>query len=111
MNGDAEATPEVTLKIVDSLGEAIALFNRHSPRFSASLISEDAAAQERFYDLGRSPTPASSATAWTRAGSMGKYALGRPGAWALELGAPGRLLARGIGVLSGDSVYTVSTAG
>ena len=44
-----ETTPEATLKIVDSLGEAIALFNRYSPRFSASLISENAEAQERFY--------------------------------------------------------------
>ncbi len=36
-----EATPEITLKIVENLAEAIALFNRYSPRFSASLISED----------------------------------------------------------------------
>ena len=56
-----EATPEVSLKIVEDLDEAIALFNRYSPRFSASLISEDAAAQRAL--LRRDRRRRSSATA------------------------------------------------
>jgi len=96
-----EATPEVTLKIVDDLDEAVALFNRYSPRFSASLISEDAAAQERFYAQIEAGFVGDGMTRWVD----GQYALSRP-----ELGLSnwehGRLLARG-GVLSGDSVYTI----
>jgi glutamate-5-semialdehyde dehydrogenase len=98
-----EATPEVTLKLVDTLGEAIALFNRYSPRFSASLISEDAAAQDRFYAEIEAGFVGDGMTRWVD----GQYALNRP-----ELGLSnwqhGRLLARG-GVLSGDSVYTIRT--
>ena len=98
-----EATPEVTLKLVGSLDEAIALFNRYSPRFSASLISEDPAAQERFYAEIEAGFVGDGMTRWVD----GQYALNRP-----ELGLSnwehGRLLARG-GVLSGDSVYTIRT--
>jgi glutamate-5-semialdehyde dehydrogenase len=98
-----EATPEVTLKLVDDLDQAIALFNRYSPRFSASLISEDAAAQERFYAQIEAGFVGDGMTRWVD----GQYALNRP-----ELGLSnwqhGRLLARG-GVLSGDSVYTIRT--
>jgi glutamate-5-semialdehyde dehydrogenase len=98
-----EATPEVTLKIVDDLDQAIALFNRYSPRFSASLISEDAAAQDRFYAEIEAGFVGDGMTRWVD----GQYALNRP-----ELGLSnwqhGRLLARG-GVLSGDSVYTIRT--
>jgi glutamate-5-semialdehyde dehydrogenase len=98
-----EATPEVTLKIVDDLDEAITLFNRHSPRFSASLISEDPAGQDRFYAEIEAGFVGDGMTRWVD----GQYALNRP-----ELGLSnwqhGRLLARG-GVLSGDSVYTIRT--
>jgi glutamate-5-semialdehyde dehydrogenase len=98
-----EATPEVSLKIVDDLDEAIALFNRYSPRFSASLISEDAAAQDRFYAEIEAGFVGDGMTRWVD----GQYALNRP-----ELGLSnwehGRLLARG-GVLSGDSVFTIRT--
>ena len=48
-----EETPEVTLKIVDDVDEAVALFNRYSPRFVASLISEDAAAHDALLRRGR----------------------------------------------------------
>jgi glutamate-5-semialdehyde dehydrogenase len=96
-----EETPEVSLKIVEDLAEAIALFNRLSPRFSASLISEDAAAQARFYAEIEAGFVGDGMTRWVD----GQFALGRP-----ELGLSnwehGRLLARG-GVLSGDSVYTI----
>jgi glutamate-5-semialdehyde dehydrogenase len=98
-----EATPELTLRIVDDLDEAIALFNRYSPRFSASLISEDAAAHERFYAGIEAGFVGDGMTRWVD----GQYAFNRP-----ELGLSnwehGRLLARG-GVLSGDSVFTIRT--
>ncbi|MBV9995445.1 MAG: aldehyde dehydrogenase family protein [Caulobacteraceae bacterium] len=96
-----EETPEVALKVVESLDEAIALFNRFSPRFSASLISEDPAAQQRFYERIEAGFVGDGMTRWVD----GQFALNRP-----ELGLSnweqGRLLARG-GVLSGDSVFTV----
>ncbi len=96
-----EATPEISLKIVDDVAEAISLFNQLSPRFSASLISEDAAAHARFYAEIDAAFVGDGMTRWVD----GQFALGRP-----ELGLSnwehGRLLARS-GVLSGDSVYTV----
>lgn len=98
-----EETPEVSLKVVDGLTEAAALFNRHSPRFVASLIAEDAAAHARFYDLFDAPFVGDGFTRWVD----GQYALNRP-----ELGLSnwehGRLFARG-GVLAGDGVFTVRT--
>jgi len=98
-----EATPELTLKLVDDLDEAIALFNRHSPRFSASLISEDVLNHERFYTGIEAGFVGDGMTRWVD----GQYAFNRP-----ELGLSnwehGRLLARG-GVLSGDSVFTIRT--
>ncbi len=96
-----EETPEVSLRIVADVAEACALFNRHSPRFAASLIDEDAAAQARFYALVDAPFTGDGFTRWVD----GQYALDRP-----ELGLSnwehGRLFARG-GVLAGDGVFTV----
>lgn len=96
-----EGTPEVTLKIVADLDEAIALFNRHSPQFAASLISGDAEAQRRFYESVNAPFVGDGFTRWVD----GQYALDKP-----ELGLSnwehGRLFARG-GVLAGDGVFTV----
>jgi glutamate-5-semialdehyde dehydrogenase len=96
-----EATPEVSLVVVDSAAEAVDLFNALSPRFAASLISEDPAAHERFYARLDAPFAGDGFTRWVD----GQYALDRP-----ELGLSnwqnGRLFARG-GVLSGDSVFTV----
>jgi len=96
-----EETPEVTLKIVADRDEAVALFNRYSPRFVASLIAEDAGAHERFYRAINAPFVGDGFTRWVD----GQYALSRP-----ELGLSnwenGRLFARG-GVLSGDGVFTV----
>jgi glutamate-5-semialdehyde dehydrogenase len=98
-----EETPEVSLKIVDDLGEAIRLFNELSPRFSASLISQNPAAHERFYAGVEAAFIGDGMTRWVD----GQYALNRP-----ELGLSnwehGRLLARS-GVLSGESVYTIRT--
>jgi glutamate-5-semialdehyde dehydrogenase len=98
-----EATPEVSLKLVDDVEAAVELFNRLSPRFAAALISEDPEAHARFYAAVDAPFVGDGFTRWVD----GQYALNRP-----ELGLSnwehGRLFARG-GVLSGDSVYTIRT--
>ena len=96
-----EETPEVSLKIVDDLDQAIRLFNRYSPQFVASLISEDRTAQDRFYEAVNAPFVADGFTRWVD----GQYALNQP-----ELGLSnwenGRMLARGT-ILSGAGVYTI----
>jgi glutamate-5-semialdehyde dehydrogenase len=96
-----EETPEVSLKIVDDVAQAVALFNRYSPQFIASLISEDPEEHERFYATINAPFVGNGFTRWVD----GQYALRQP-----ELGLSnwqgGRLFGRG-GVLSGDSVFTV----
>jgi glutamate-5-semialdehyde dehydrogenase len=98
-----EETPEVALKIVADAAEAVALFNRFSPQFIASLVSEDAEAHRRFYEAINAPFVGNGFTRWVD----GQYALNRP-----ELGLSnwerGRLFARG-GILSGDGVYTLRT--
>jgi glutamate-5-semialdehyde dehydrogenase len=98
-----EETPEVSLKVVADAAEAAQLFNRWSPRLCASLIAEDAAAQERFWARIDAPFVGDGFTRWVD----GQYALNRP-----ELGLSnweqGRLFARG-GVLAGDGVFTVRT--
>lgn len=96
-----ETAPEVSLTVVPDLDTAVGLFNRHSPKFAASLISEDEAEHDRFFDIIDSPFVGNGFTRWVD----GQYALNRP-----ELGLSnwqfGRLLGRG-GVLSGDTVYTI----
>jgi glutamate-5-semialdehyde dehydrogenase len=96
-----ERSPEISLVVVDSVDEAVELFNRYSPHFVASLISGDEAAHETFFEAADAPFVGDGFTRWVD----GQYALGRP-----ELGLSnwqnGRLLARG-GVLSGDSVFTL----
>ena len=96
-----EASPEVSLVMTDSMDDAVALHNAHSPRFVASLISDDDAEQRRFYAVVDAPFVGDGFTRWVD----GQYALDTP-----ELGLSnwqfGRLLARG-GVLSGDCVFTV----
>ncbi len=79
------------------------LFNEYSPQFVASLISEDKAAHESFYQTVNAPFVGNGFTRWVD----GQYALQRP-----ELGLSnweaGRLFARG-GVLSGDGVFSIRT--
>jgi glutamate-5-semialdehyde dehydrogenase len=98
-----EESPEATLKMVESVDEAVELFNTLSPRFAASLISALPDEHERFWQTIDAPFVGNGFTRWVD----GQYALGRP-----ELGLSnwqfGRLFGRG-GVLSGDSVYTVRT--
>ncbi len=89
--------------VVDSVEDAVALFNEQSPRFAASLVGGDVDAQTRFYDSIDSPFVGNGMTRWVD----GQYAFDRP-----ELGLSnweqGRLLGRG-GVLSGDSIFTLRT--
>ena len=96
-----EETPEVTLKIVAEVSDAIDLFNRYSPQFVASLISEDSDEHALFFQKTNAPFVGNGFTRWVD----GQYALHQP-----ELGLSnwenGRLLGRPA-VLSGDSVYTV----
>ena len=98
-----EDSPEVTLTVVQTVDEAVDLFNEHSPRFVASLVSDDPAEHRRFFDRIDAPFVGNGFTRWVD----GQYAFHRP-----ELGLSnwqfGRLFGRG-GVLSGDSVYTLRT--
>jgi glutamate-5-semialdehyde dehydrogenase len=98
-----EESPEVSLHIVPDVEAAIRLFNQQSPRFVASLVSEDSDEHRVFFDLIDAPFVGNGFTRWVD----GQYALNRP-----ELGLSnwqfGRLFGRG-GVLSGDSVFTVRT--
>ena len=100
-NGSGRTSPEYWLVDVDSSPRRSQLFNRHSPRFAASLISDDAAEHDWFYAAVDAPFVGNGFTRWVD----GQFALDHP-----ELGLSnwqaGRLFARG-GVLSGDSVYTV----
>ena len=96
-----EGSPEVTLTLVPDVDAAVELFNERSPRFAASLLSNDDEEQRRFFQLIDAPFVGNGFTRWVD----GQYALNRP-----ELGLSnwqfGRLFGRG-GVLSGDSVYTI----
>lgn len=98
-----EATPEMSLKLVQDADHAADLFNRYSPQFVASCVSEDAQECEHFFNRVNAPFTCNGFTRWVD----GQYALNRP-----ELGLSnwenGRLFGRG-GVLSGDSVFTVQT--
>lgn len=96
-----EGTPEITLTVVADVDDAVRLFNRYSPRFVASLISQDATAHERFFRAIDAPFVGNGFTRWVD----GQFALRRP-----ELGLSnwqqGRLFARS-GILTGDGVFTV----
>ncbi len=96
-----EQSPEVTLVVTATVAEAVALCNRYSPRFVASLISEDAAEHAAFYAAVDAPFVGNGFTRWVD----GQYALDAP-----ELGLSnwqhGRMLGRGA-ILSGDSIHTV----
>jgi glutamate-5-semialdehyde dehydrogenase len=98
-----EASPEVTLVVVGSVSDAVALANRYSPRFVASLVADDESEHEAFWAAIDAPFVGNGFTRWVD----GQYALGRP-----ELGLSnwqfGRLFGRG-GVLSGDTAFTVRT--
>ncbi len=98
-----EETPEISLVGVDSIDEAVRMFNDLSPRLVGSLVSNDAGEQERFFAMLDAPFVGDGHTRWVD----GQFALNKP-----ELGLSnwqnGRLFGRG-GVLTGDSVYTIRT--
>lgn len=96
-----EQSPEITLVIVDSVERAIELCNRYSPRFVASLVTDDVSELDMFYAGVDAPFVGNGFTRWVD----GQYALNAP-----ELGLSnwqfGRMLGRGA-ILSGDSVHTI----
>lgn len=98
-----EESPELTVVVVDSVAEAVELFNNQSPRFVASLVAEDQTEQDSFWQTIDAPFVGDGFTRWVD----GQYAFDAP-----ELGLSnwqfGRLFARG-GVLAGDSVFTIRT--
>lgn len=96
-----EVTPEISLVCVDDDDEAVALVNRFSPRFVASVITGDAQRFEWFFERVDAPYVGNAFTRWVD----GQWAWGRP-----ELGLSnwerGRILGRS-GILSGDDVFSV----
>jgi glutamate-5-semialdehyde dehydrogenase len=98
-----EDSPEVTLRVVDTVAEACALFNRYSPQFVASLISKNQREHAHFFESVNAPFVGDDITRWVD----GQVALKKP-----ELGLSnwerGRLFGRG-GILAGDSVFTLRT--
>jgi glutamate-5-semialdehyde dehydrogenase len=98
-----EGSPEVSVVLVDTVEEGIALYNRYSPRLVATLVSEDGTEQDAFFQAVDCPFVGDGFTRWVD----GQFALNAP-----ELGLSnwenGRLFARSA-VLSGDTVFTVRT--
>jgi glutamate-5-semialdehyde dehydrogenase len=98
-----EGSPEMSLTVVDDVAQAVALFNRYSPQFVASLISQDPSEHDKFFRTINAPFVGDGFTRWVD----GQFALNRP-----ELGLSnwerGRLFGRG-GILTGDGVLTVRT--
>ncbi len=96
-----EASPELTLLLIDDLEEGVALYNRYSPRFVLSLLSETPEEHEQVWAAAEAPYVGDGFTRWVD----GQYALGTP-----ELGLSnwerGRLLGRS-GILSGEAIVTV----
>lgn len=96
-----EHSPEITLVVVDSLDDAVDRCNRFSPRFVASIVTDDPDEFDRFDAAVDAPFVGNGFTRWVD----GQYALNAP-----ELGLSnwqfGRMLGRGA-ILSGESVYTV----
>ena len=96
-----ENSPEVSIVVVDNTREAVALFNRYSPSFVLSVLSDDDQEVEEAWRTSNAPFFGDGMTRWVD----GQYALQKP-----ELGLSnwqnGRTFARG-GILSGDSIFTV----
>ena len=76
--------------VVASVADAVALFNRYSPHFAASLVSNDQALHDEFYQTIDAPFVGNGFTRWVD----GQFAFDQP-----ELGLSnwqaGRLFARG----------------
>jgi glutamate-5-semialdehyde dehydrogenase len=96
-----EDNPELFVVLVDSQQHAVELFNKYSPQFVVSVISENQTERNFVWQQCNAPFVGDGFTRWVD----GQFALLRP-----ELGLSnwqsGRLFARG-GVLSGDSAFTI----
>lgn len=96
-----EGSPELTLAVVADVDRAIDLFNVHSPRLVASVVTDDDREYDAAFERLDAPFVGNGFTRWVD----GQFALGTP-----ELGLSnwqdGRLFARS-GVLAGDGVFTV----
>ena len=96
-----ENRPELSVVVVDSIEQAVSLFNQYAPHFIVSVLTCDAGEQELVWQTANAPFVGDGFTRWVD----GQFALDKP-----ELGLSnwqgGRMLARS-GVLSGDSVYSV----
>lgn len=96
-----ERSPELSLFLFDDLDEGITIYNRASPRFVLSLLSDEPAEHDRVWARAEAPYVGDGFTRWVD----GQYALGTP-----ELGLSnwerGRLLGRS-GILSGEAIVTV----
>jgi len=96
-----ENSPEISIVVVADTQEAVALFNRYSPSFVLSVLSDDDQEIEDAWLSSNAPFFGDGMTRWVD----GQYALRKP-----ELGLSnwqnGRTFARG-GILSGDSIFTV----
>ena len=96
-----ENDPEVSIVVVDDVSSAVLLFNRYSPSFVLSVISDDDQEVENAWRASNAPFFGDGMTRWVD----GQYALRKP-----ELGLSnwqnGRTFARG-GILSGDSIFTI----
>ena len=96
-----ENIPELSIVVADDVDAAVLMFNKCSPSFVLSVISDDQAEVEAAWRLSNAPFFGDGMTRWVD----GQYALRKP-----ELGLSnwqnGRTFARG-GILSGDSIFTV----
>jgi len=68
--------------LVDTVDNAAALFNEWSPRFTASLISEDSPEQARLFNMVDAPFVSNGYTRWVD----GTYTFNRPRAGSVEQG-------------------------
>lgn len=96
-----EENPEFSIVLVDSVKEAVELFNAYSPQFVLSIVSDSQDEADVVWRQANAPFVGDGFTRWVD----GQFALLRP-----ELGLSnweqGRLFARS-GILSGDSAYTI----
>ncbi len=96
-----EESPEFFLLVVETIEDAVDLFNVYSPHFVVSVISDDSDEIDSVWRSTDAPFFGDGFTRWVD----GQFALNRP-----ELGLSnwqdGRLFGRG-GILSGDSAFTV----
>lgn len=101
MEWEWENEPEVTLCIVDSFSDAIDLFNEFSPRFAASVVTQDDEERERAWNTLICPFVGNGMSRWVD----GQYAFERPelGLSNWEVGVP---LGRGA-ILSGSDISAI----